>query len=220
MAAHAVDVAPRPGRGASKEPADHLRVCDAEVFSSVLSRLLGREVALGEVRDRAIALGLLRQSGPGERIQLDMQTASRLLLAGFHLPALAEWGTPERLKQQRLNRQKVLMVILGMSTYKVATSCDPCRSLWDEMEPNHLQESGTPVFDPGQISIPPRRGPLERYITSSGCTDFILFVAARSWSDLPASGSVFFGGNRWPDGMFHWDCADCDTDREGNIFRC
>lgn len=44
-------------------------------------------------------------------------------------------------------------------------------------------------------------------------------VAARAWADLPTEGLLFFGGLRDADSAYHWNTAECDTDRQGRILR-
>lgn len=46
-----------------------------------------------------------------------------------------------------------------------------------------------------------------------------MLVAVRAWNDLPTEGLLFFGGLRDLDGTYHWNTAECDTDRQGRILR-
>jgi hypothetical protein len=47
----------------------------------------------------------------------------------------------------------------------------------------------------------------------------LLLVAVKEWSELPQEGTVFFGGSRDAEGVYHWDSAECDTDGSGRILR-
>jgi hypothetical protein len=68
--------------------------CRLDSLARVLSWLLPQPVTSTNVRDRAVGLGLLRLPPDGAAPRLPPEKASRLLLAGYRLPAVAEIGTP------------------------------------------------------------------------------------------------------------------------------
>src|SRR5271166_3615039 len=66
---------------------------DLALVAPVVSCLLGRALAVEEVRDKAAGLGLLRCPAPGQKIELTAKALSRLFLAGYRIPAHAIAGT-------------------------------------------------------------------------------------------------------------------------------
>ena len=60
---------------------------------------------------------------------------------------------------------------------------------------------------------------MESFLEAWAAAGNQVIVAAQEWSDLPTQGTVFFGGSRERNGTYHWDVAECDTDREGRVLR-
>jgi hypothetical protein len=72
-----------PGREATPSTG----LCTLAALSPVVSILLGRAVSAEQLRDKAIGFGLLRAADAEALPALTCQAASRLLLAGYRLPA-------------------------------------------------------------------------------------------------------------------------------------
>jgi hypothetical protein len=195
-----------PARGLSRppgtEPVAAEAACALEAVAAVLSRLLRRAVSAEEVGERAVGLGLMRLPEPGAAPLLTAEAASRLLLAGYRLPAQAGPGTLPELREH-LAAGRHAFVLLGMAgawqVHALVTDLDGS---------TRLLASRAAAPDTPLEEMPP------------GSVADLRIVAARQWADLPASGSAFFGGGRDRDGSFHWDAAEYDTDGAGRILRC
>ncbi len=182
-----------------------------EVAAKVLSRLMPRPVDASAVRDRAISLGLLRHPDSG-RLTFSLRTISRLLLIGYRQPFQAEIGTFESLREHS-DAGRVVFVILNAT------------------EPLTGARAQT-VFEVGIAD--------EEYLTATSLRrtrsgEGILFrsgfelawegagsgmiVGVPRWDELPHEGRGFFDGLRDIDGAYHWNSAECDTDRDGNVVR-
>jgi len=154
------------------------------LFAHALTYLLRRPVTADEVRERAVALGLLRQL----TAELSPRSAARLLLAGYRLPALVESGSPASVRDHLLAGRLVFVVLREGASYRLHRLDGP----------EALAELATDWAATGNATL----------------------VAARSWAELPTEGLLFFGGLREADGAYHWNTAECDTDRQGRILRC
>lgn len=89
-----VQLTPSP-TGVAAEPAPE-PLCALGLVAQFLALLLGRPVELRSVYERAVSLGLLRASVPAPDVPLTLRTVSRLLLAGYRVPAAVEAATPAR----------------------------------------------------------------------------------------------------------------------------
>src|SRR5215470_17828753 len=87
----------RAGQAPEGDAAPPQAQCSLGALAKVLSGLLSQSLSLEQVRDKAVGLGLLHHTESHEALQLTTQAASRLLLAGYQLPAQVEPGTWETL---------------------------------------------------------------------------------------------------------------------------
>ncbi|HKI32061.1 MAG TPA: hypothetical protein VKA46_09345 [Gemmataceae bacterium] len=185
-------------------------VCSFDALALLLSRLLQRPLTAAAVQDRAVGLGLLRLSGAGAPGRLSPERASRLFLAGYQLPALAERATLTAAREHLAARRHVFL-ILG------------------EAEPPVVQLQAL-LPDDGPAWALVGACAAEGHAIEEVAAEWLLgaweaagrviVAAARRWEDLPAAAGRFFGGTRENDGSYHWDGADCDTDASGHILRC
>lgn len=203
------------------EPAPGLGECTVEAVARVLSGLLQRTVPANQVRDKAIAFGLLRQprasgadpeSPGGEGVTLTTQAASRLLLAAYHWPAQVAVGSLQEL-YRHLRAGHLVFVSLALA---------PSHPVLLQVR-RFLREKVGPCWffltEPGAAPPEDRCLPRDPFLAAWAAGGNLLLVAARQWSDLPTGGPAFFGGSRSPDGTYHWDAAECDTDCDGRILR-
>jgi hypothetical protein len=189
--------------------------------SEILSRLLGWDVLSDQLHQKGLALGLWDHS-TSERAckRFTAQAVSRLLIAGFGLPAQADVVTLALLRRHLAGGLKVFVLLPVMLT--------------KSMEENEIQ-----LF-PFELQAPrPDRGGdafvLEGLQRTPGLLHRIspdqfarccltdgtqAVIGAGSWDDLPIQGTTFFGGSRDPDGSYHWDVAEYNTDRCGRVLRC
>jgi hypothetical protein len=181
--------------------------CPFEPLARVLARLLGRPVAAAAVRDRAVGLGLLRWPAAGAPGRIRAEAASRLLLAGYHLPALLEAACPRR-ACEHLAAGRLVFVLLGEgepAAVQLHALLPPDNPAWALVD----AAAGARVIE--EVSAP--------WLFEGEAGGRLMVAAARRWDDLPAAGR-FFGGSRDRDGSYHWDAADCDTDAAGRVLRC
>jgi hypothetical protein len=171
----------------------------APLFAEALTQLLGRAVSTSEVCDRAVGLGLLRQPAAPHLAQLSPRAASRLLLTAYRLPALVDAGTLAGLTEHIQAGRRVFVVLVEGDTSRLC-----CVQTIDV----DLALAGTD-----------QREPQERFRDAWAATGNAELVAAASWDDLPTTGLLFFGGLRDGDRGYHWNTAECDTDRQGRILR-
>jgi hypothetical protein len=194
--------------------------CPLDALARVLASLLARPVSPDQVRDRAVGFGLLRLAGAGAGTELTAQTASRLLLAGYHLPAQVEAaGWAEVRKHLAENRHAFLL--LGGAA---AERRDGAGSLVPVLQalglpPEDGAGSWLLATEPGSPSANAQRLSLDWTGAAWAAAGNLLVAAARRWADLPTHGRTFFAGSRDRDGTYHWNSAECDTDGEGNILR-
>ena len=191
---------------------------DLALVAPVVSSLLGRALAVEEVRDKAAGLGLLRCPALGQKMELTAKALSRLFLAGYRIPAHAIAGTlsaaclhfaRDRQVFACLERPPSLAVsnTCDTSVFEVVSidsdSCDPISILFRPLQT--LREASDILLD--------RSGPEWRLLGVP------MVVAARRWEALALERHVFFGGSRDADQTYHWDVAECATDHEGSIVR-
>jgi hypothetical protein len=182
-----------------------------DAASRVLRALLEYPIQPEQVRDRAISLGLLRHPPSGEPGELTTKTFSRLLLVGYHLPALADVGTRPVLQDHlRAGRRAFVLQNEAESV-----------SVWQVLD-LHSEQFGEAVTvrEAGTPFVLQKRLTLEGFADRWAAVGNALIIAAASWEDLLGEGPTFFGGLRDRDGTYHWFSAECDTDAAGNIARC
>jgi hypothetical protein len=203
------------GRSAGKEKAPSPVLCALGAVARVLSSLLQREVSEDEVRDRAVGLGLLRQPGSEEGAGLTAQAVSRLLLAGYHLPAQVEPADLAALAGHLHTRRLVFLFADGLqlAPRPAAFQVHGCNGTGAGDGWLLLTEASASAR--GVQSVPLD----DHFAESWAAAGNLLLVAAPAWSDLPREGIVFFGGICDPDGVYHWNSAECDTDGTGRILR-
>jgi hypothetical protein len=176
------------------------------VLAWAITLLLDIPVSAGQVRAKAIGLGLLRQpkgDGPSE---LTQRAAARLLLA-YRLPATVENGTLAAVHEH---------CRAGRWTFVVLASTEPV--LYQVLDVEVASFSDALILtERGGSEV--QSWPLESFAEAWAATGNGLLVAARSWSELPTQGALFFGGQRDTDGAYHWNTAECDSDGEGRILR-
>ena len=215
--------AARTPRGTTPPAGDR---CSLEAVAGVLSALLPAPVTPAQVRDKAIGLGLLRAPGSDEGTELTAQNASRLFLAGYHLPAqvgIATW--PEMAKH--VHDGRLAFLLLDWEAAQGPSGGSPLP--WALQVP-HLRHEAAGRATGGQEGylLMTKSGagpekvcpwPVDGFADAWAAGGSLIVVALRHWGDLPAQGRVFFAGLRDRDGSYHWNTAECDTDREGNILR-
>jgi hypothetical protein len=203
---------PPAGRPPAPEPEGALPSCPPDVAAAVLSVLLSQEVKADQVVARAVGLGLLRQPPPQEPAWLTPLALSRLFLAGYGSPSHLEAGNPSRLRQHLL-AGRIVFVLLDRQGLEAGTG--PARlELFQVKEgPDGL---GFAVSVPW-ASAPAYLASPEGLAGAWAPAGNFLIAAARGWGELPPEGSAFFGGTRDRDGTYHWDTAECATNREGRI---
>ncbi len=214
MDVEAIAPAASPGAGSSPPVvAAPFRSWTCDAVAVILSAVLRSGVRPESLRDRAIALGLLRHGEPGRRATLSAKAASRLLLCGYRLPAQAEVGATTAALRGHLADGRRVFVALD----------DPEEPTVCEVTAVHEESFGEPWLSIVELRAGAGGGeqwwPLERFAEVWAAAGAGLVVAAADWRDLPTSGPLFFGGLRDCDGAYHWTTAECDTDRDGRILR-
>jgi hypothetical protein len=94
-------------RAAIREAVAWFRI---ESLAPILSRLLPCRVTASAVFERALGLGLLRLPTDGAPPRLTAERASRLLLAGYRLPALAAVGAPAAAREHLAGGRHVFLI--------------------------------------------------------------------------------------------------------------
>jgi len=220
MAVRVAGVVGRAGHISANKAASSLATCGLGTIAAVSGGLLRREVSAGEVRDRAVAFGLLRLPASGERPTLNAQAISRLFLAAYQLPAFAASGDMHSLRQH-WQAQRHVFVPLPRATANEHRSegsvLEAFRVL--ALGPDAVGETDVLLSEMRLPLVTVRQLPLERFLDGWAAAGNLLFVGVSDWSHLPSAGSVFFGGQRGPDGVLHWNSAECDTDTAGRILR-
>jgi hypothetical protein len=216
MAVDAVGLSePGTGRLLGTEAVSSTGLCDFGILARVISLLQTCAVSAAQVHDKAVGLGLLCCAGAGDSPPvLTCQAASRLLLAGYRLPAHVEPGALRPLREYLRQGQQVFTPLTGLKPEDGA-------ALY-QLHYLHLQSVDGPWLSLGEPEAPVaaiRELPLEAFIEAWSAADGLLIVAARQWRDLPREGSTFFGGSRDRDGTYHWHVAECVTDGQGRILR-
>jgi hypothetical protein len=206
------DTGPSPDVVAEPSPGDWS--CD--VLARVLAALLGQSLTPEQVRDKAIALGLLRCPASDGPLTLPAQEACRLFLSGYRLPAYIEIGTSATLTIHLQQGRQVFVLLAdrdGDGTKAPA--------LYQVQGFLTEQTSAVEVHRVELGALPGLSRSLEAntFAAAWAQTGSRAIVAARSWSDLPIGFGAFFGGSCDRDGAYHWDMAECDTDGAGQVLR-
>jgi hypothetical protein len=214
-------VACRTGRAPEEGITQPPGPCSLEAIARVLSCLLRRPVSLEQVREKAVGLGLLHHAECGDGGELTAQAVSRLLLAGYHLPAQVEVGTLPLLAEHA-RAQRLVFVLPGAPEESdgldtgLASPVLQVHKVQDAGPGDSWFLLGEPGGSPATKQLVSLDHPL---IASSIPASFLLLVAAQHWSDLPQEGNAFFAGSRDANGVYHWNSAECDTDATGRILR-
>ena len=203
---------PPAGRPAAPEPEPALPSCPPDVAAAVLGVLLSQEVKPDQVVARAVGLGLLRQPPPQEPARLSPLALSRLFLAGYGFPAHVEAGNVSRLRQHVLAGRTVF-VLLDRQGLEAGTGPARLELFRVEAGPDG---PGFLINVAGSSATAYLASP-EALAAAWAPAGNFLIAAARCWDELPTEGRAFFGGTRDRDGTYHWDTAECATDREGRI---
>jgi hypothetical protein len=186
--------------------------CPLAAVARVLSGLLATPVSPAEVRERAMAFGLLRAPGSDEGTELTAQTTSRLLLAGYRLPAQVEAaGWAEVARHVRAGRLVFLLLGGGMAPLPGVLRVHDYLAA-PEGDCLLVAAPEAPAAAADRIAA-------ERLAESWAAAGNLLVVGLRHWDELPTQGSEFFAGLRDRDGSYHWNTAECDTDAQGHILR-
>jgi hypothetical protein len=184
--------------------------CPFEALALVVSQVLQRPVTTAAAQDRAVGLGLLRLSAAGIPPRLSLEKASRLLLAGYQLPALAERATWATVRKHLAARRHVFLILGEMDPPVVQL-----QALLPESDPAWALVSSSAAQGHAIEEVA-----AEWQLSAWEDSGRVMVAAARRWDDLPATGGSFFGGTREKDGSYHWEGADCDTDTLGRLLRC
>jgi hypothetical protein len=177
------------------------------ILAQALQTLLPEAISAAQVRDRAIALGLVRHSHVDPGPELTARAVARLLLAGYQLPATVESGTFASLTDHHRAGRRVFVIVAEPTPELLQVRAVA------EVPPDTLLT----LAEPEAPAL--RCWPLERFRAAWARSGNSLLVAATSWQELPTTGLLFFGGLCDADGAYHWNTAECDTDERGRILR-
>jgi hypothetical protein len=190
--------------------------------AQVISTLLHRDFSPEQVIHRAVALGLLRCCQPVGRPRLTNQTASRLFLAGFGLPAQVEIGSLATIKTHLTEGRQVFVLLQDRPDLSFPLTEPGDQHLLQAQA--LLQETDTEVgfllTDPDDAPLYWYRLPRDQFEAAWAANGNLLVAALRDWDHLPNQAPTFFGGFRNPDGSYFWETAECDTDCKGQVLRC
>lgn len=191
--------------------------CSLDVLAQAIAALTSRSPTPSEVRQRAIALGLLQMPEDGTVPRLTARAASRLLLAGCQLPAWVGSGSIDQIPEFLGQGLRVLAPVCTLDN----PSARPTTLLQLHDVPCGSGEGGwVCVGEPAAPVLAIQQMTLGRFLQGWSAADQMLLVAAHAWQELPREGRHFFGGSRDADGSYHWDIAECVTDGCGRILRC
>jgi hypothetical protein len=201
-------------------PDDILADWNLASAACVIAALLRKSISRQQVCDKAIGLGLTHATSSEEDVLLTAKTFSRLLLAGYRLPAQAVPGTESALRLHLAHGLNVFAIVSGPTL----ESADACASpdlqtvqayrMEGDVDPPMLVLRIDALGGSGGFRVP-----LDRFAIAWRAAGAPMVSAAPSWSELRAVGGTFFGGVQDADGSYHWEIADCDTDAEGRILR-
>ena len=104
---------------------------DFSNVARVLSSLIRAPVTATQAREKASGLGLAHYSLHDNGIQLSAKAFSRLLLAGYHLPAQVEVGTARRIRRHLARGRRVFLNVPAESDADWAASASALGSFID-----------------------------------------------------------------------------------------
>jgi hypothetical protein len=189
-----------------------LALCPVRAAAGLL-RALGREVDAAAAEERAIGLGLLRCLEAGRPAALTARRLSRLLLAGYGLPAAVEESAAAR-ASQHVDAGRLVFVLLpalaGEGTEFFQVHRDPLAC---------PEQSALIVTEVGTGPAAAWQFPQEEWLPAWSRTGNFAVVALRRWSDMPTEGRLFFAGDRDRHGTYYWHTAECETDAAGRVLR-
>jgi hypothetical protein len=206
MEVEAVAAAPPSQRPLPSRTAPPLQSWDCDIIARLLTGPVQRPVTADEVLHRAVGLGLLRHPALGRSAALDIKATARFLLSAYRLPAHLEEGTLVLLEDHLAAGRRAWVVLQDQETMTV-------------YQVVNLSANDLALREVGGRFVVDERLPAEEFVERWSAAGGLLVVTATAWSDLPATGALFFGGLRDRDGSYHWVAAECDTDREGRILR-
>jgi hypothetical protein len=183
-----------------------------EVAAQVLSALRPEPVSPGAVRERGIALGLLRHPDSG-RLRFSLRSLSRLFIVGYGLPVQAEIGSFGQLRSHG-KAGRVVFVILAETQPITAERNWAAFQVQGIRDDDFLTLQSLEPLAREEFHLP--RSDFEHAWARAGNG---ILVGVRRWHELPAEGRLFFGGLRDVDGAYHWNSAECDTDAAGKVLR-
>jgi hypothetical protein len=191
-----------------------------EAAARVLSRLLERPLTCEQVLEKALAFGLVCAPAEGVPVSLTAQGLCRLFLAVYHIPAHLDFGTLQGIADYLGQGCLVFACLHDCAVDNAAPTKEAHgpQCLYQVLECDPRTNSVTLAQHPGPRSEVVHL-PLAQFeaVWKTGGQELV--VAARAWSDLPDEGNEFFGGFRDIDRAYHWNTAECDTDRTGRILR-
>jgi hypothetical protein len=180
--------------------------------------LLASPHSCAQVQEKAVALGLIHQPAPESRAVFSPKSLSRLLLAGFRLPAQLQIESLENLNHHLREGRTVMVFINGGNSQNFSMALSPLFQI-QGFVPGDAPPSGILLSEPGLVPYSLHQRPMDRFLACWEKAGNLALVAARHWEDLPLEGQVFFGGLRDHEGVYHWTTAECDTDVIGRILR-
>jgi hypothetical protein len=196
-------------------------LCPLDALAPVVSALLRRSITGEQLREKAIAFGLARQPPVGAPLSLTPEACSRLLLSAFRCPAQVSIGTLEELRRRlRKGWLAFLPLAVGALPDDLSVATIPVMFQVHLPRPRRCASSTFLVSRPGAPHETARPLTAERFQLLWNEAGRLLLLGAHSWSDLPATGTRFFGGSRNRDGTYYWEMASYETDAEGHILYC
>jgi hypothetical protein len=191
-------------------------------IAAICSRLLGRDVSLDQLTEKGLALGLwehLPSAPAGMRI--GPQAASRLLIAGYRLPAQAGSVTLSMLRSHLAGGLNVILLLPEpLTTTSLALNENQLFPFRVQASPAGREQDSFILQGLQETPGLSHHLSLEQLAQRFNAGGIPAVIGAGSWDDLPIQGSTFFGGSRDPDGSYHWDIAEYNTDRCGRILHC
>jgi hypothetical protein len=203
------------GRLPGREPPVPPAQWPVRALARVVSALVGRNLSAEQLAQRAVGLGVARQPAAADDLHLTPRAASRLLLAGYRLPAQVERGEVPAMCRHLSQGRRVFLVARPDQPSNGAVRPAAFEAwLWPEDGPAGPQLL---LAEPGEPQM--SRHASQEALSRTWSAGAGLIVAARRWDDLAATGRAFFGGMRDVDGAYRWTTAGCDTDARGRILR-
>jgi hypothetical protein len=190
--------------------------CSLDILTHTLSALLARPFDPRAVYHKAVGLGLLGFSQAWTTTNLTLQTASRLLLAGYRVPAAVVTGSLPFLGNCLRAGWRVFV---PLERFDAGDGGGPALFRVSRASAGEAGDGGFVIADPGGAWEHARWLDPDGFARAWAVAGRVLIVAADGWDQLPRSGNTFVGGSRGREGVYHWDSAECDTDGQGIILR-